>query len=255
MYDCQFKKKLNSKLFTPLSTLVNESQVDPYIITINSQIDKFNLSIQRGIDSQTGDVHYALICISENRISKLASIYSAEQLEVLKAALELIITKNGRFRAKKIVKIMLNKNVKFPVMKDIFNTIEEFVRERYFSQDGDYFYIQPRGLIEFNMYFRTYYKDFVKECALCKQISIRSLKCKHCSTPYHKVCADRFSNQQDKCISCNNRFELNESIDSVRSEDATARIQEIADFLNADSGNEEESDNESLDEAMQVDHR
>jgi hypothetical protein len=210
------------------------------------------------MDGQTGDVYYALHCISENNISKLSTIYTAEQLEVLKAALEIIITKNGRFKSKKIVKIMFNKNVKFHVIKDIYHTIDEFVKEKYFHAIGDHYYISPRGLIEFNTYFRTYFKDFVRDCVLCKAICIRPLECKHCKVPYHKICSSRFSEQQDKCINCSNAFELNESVDSVRSEDQARQknqIQQIAEWLNAsdaEEGNESEVDSD-VGETMEVD--
>jgi len=225
---------------------INENQLDSYITTINSHIDKFNLSIQRGIDSEKGDTYYALICITENAISKMASLYTAEQLEVLKTALEMIITKNGRFKAKGLVQRVLVKNVKFPVIKDIYHTIEEFVKEKYFIQIEEYFYIQPRALIEFNMYFRTYYADFVIDCALCKQLCIRPLKCAHCQTPYHKACADRFLEQQDKCLSCNSALELNRSIDSIGSPNNSQRP------MTQDLVNDDESDCESLEERMDV---
>ena len=232
---------------------VNENQLDAYITLINSNIDQFNLSISRGLDSENGDVYYALHCISENNISKLASIYSANQLEVLKAALEMVITRNGRFKAKKIVKIMLNKNVKFPVIEDIYTTIGEFAKERYFQSIGDYYYILPRGLIEFNTYFRTYYANYVKDCILCKAICTRPLVCKHCQIPYHKICSDRYSEQQDKCFSCNKSFELNSSIDSTRSVDANQSnaINQISEWLNEQEEEENHSDAES-DEAMET---
>lgn len=211
------------------------------------------MSISRGADSETGEHFYALHCISENNISKLQSIYTAEQLEVLKAALEIIITKNGRFKAKKVVKIMLNKNIKFPVIKDIFLTIEEFVKEKYFQKIDEYYYILPRALIEFNNYFRTYYKDFIQDCVLCNTIAIRPQTCKHCSVPFHKACAVRFSTEHDLCINCNNPLDLNQSVESNRSEDTSQQVktQHIADWLNG-VNSDNESDNESLEEAMEV---
>lgn len=188
---------------------------------------------------------------------------------MLKAALETIITKNGRFKSKKIVKAMLRKNVKFPTIKDIYAAIEEFVKEKYFQQIGNYYYILPRGLIEFNTYFRSYYHDFVTDCALCKTIAIRPQTCRHCSAPFHKACAERYAAQQEqiKCINCNNSFELNDSVDSVRSEDANVSapngaLSRIANWLNEqddqDSDGESnaesnaESDAGSLAEAMEV---
>lgn len=204
---------------------------------INSQLDKFNLNIARGVDDQNGEVFYALICIRENNISKLSSIYSPEQLEVLKAALELCITKNGRFASKKIVKMMLNKNVKFPVINDIYNTIDEFVREKYFQPHGLYYYPLPRTLIEFNVYYRTYYKDLIRECVLCKQICLRPVTCEHCSTFLHKICADKYYVDQDRCVGCGNQFEHNESIDSVESQNGV-------NSLNNESNSDVESDQE-----------
>lgn len=243
---------------------MNENQIDSYINLINSQIDKFNLSISRGADGHTGDTYYALHCISENNITKLSTIYTPEQLEVLKAALEMIITKNGRFKSKQIVKAMLLKNVKFPTMKDIYATIEEFVKEKYFQEIENHYYILPRGLIEFNTYFRSYYREFVVDCALCKTIAIRPQTCKHCKAPLHKACAERYASQQEqiKCINCNNSFELNESIDSIRSEDANTTVpngtSRVANWLDeqqdqdSDAESDAESDAGSLEEAMEV---
>lgn len=209
---------------------------------MNSQLDQFNLNISRGLDDQNGDIYFALICIRENNISKMSSIHSVEQLEVLKAALELLMTKNGRFKAKKIVKMMLNKHVKFPVINDIYLTIENFTEEKYFQESNGYYYALPRTLIEFNVYFRTYYNDFVKDCVLCKQICIRPVGCKHCSVSLHKICADRYHLEEDKCIGCGKQFELNESIQSDVSDDDRSETQ----------NDEIESEDESEDEDMEV---
>lgn len=238
--------------------------MDAYINQINSKIDKFNLSISRGADPQNADItYYALHCISENNITKLSAIYTPEQLEVLKAALEIVITKNGRFKAKKIVQMMLHKNVKFPVINDIYATIDEFVKEKYFQPMGNYFYILPRALIEFNTYFRSYYHEFVQDCTLCKAIAIRPHTCKHCSAAFHKACADRYASEegQYKCINCNNSFELNDSVDSVRSENAIERMpgvsvamSRVADWLNEEqeTDSDAESSSGSLAEAMDI---
>ena len=183
---------------------------------------------------------------------------------MLKAALETVITKDGRFKSKKIVKTMLNKNVKFPVINDIYATIDEFVREKYFQQIDEYHYILPRALIEFNTYFRSYYRDFVTDCALCKAIVIRPHTCRHCSAPFHKACADRYTSDQagEKCISCNNSFELNDSVDSIQSEDAnatlsgTGALSRVADWLNEtqEPDSDAESNPGSLAEAMDIEH-
>lgn len=194
-----FKKSLEQcNEHVPDNEQEKKRQLVQFIHVISDHIAPFHLDVKKGVSEEDGSNFYCLINNVENYITRMASDYTATELEFFKKLVEQIVENDGAIGSTAALNIVvpdrrLSKN-------DAQDLLLKLERDRWIVQKQGKLLLSIRAILELGQYMQEVYPDSIKKCHVCKQICLRGQMCEECGVKIHYHCATRFFTHQENPV-------------------------------------------------------
>ncbi|XP_028417117.1 non-structural maintenance of chromosomes element 1 homolog isoform X2 [Dendronephthya gigantea] len=175
------------------------------INTINNALQPLFLEIRKGVSEDDGKYYYGLVNSSEDQISKLATSYTAHDVEYFRKVLDTFVqSDDGTATSVELLHgaADLQKSMSASHAEKLLNM---WVKGKWLSQSlGDY-WLGPRAVLELQPYLKRVYEDYVMDCKICMDFVLRGQSCVACDFKIHHHCAARYFKGRSvrKCSNCN----------------------------------------------------
>ncbi|KAG9470258.1 non-structural maintenance of chromosomes element 1 homolog [Eleutherodactylus coqui] len=180
-------------------------KLDDFIGVINKHLQPLFMQIRKGTDENDGRRYYALVNIAENDVTKMATCYAENELELFRKTMDLIIdSDNGFASSTNILNLADQLQTKKMKKKEVEQLLQDFVHEKWLiEKDGEYS-LHTRCIMEMEHYIQRTYQDIVKTCDICHNIAIQGQLCDNCGIKIHLTCtATYFKGQAEpRCPQC-----------------------------------------------------
>lgn len=181
-------------------------KLEDFIKIINHQLQPLFMQIRRGISEENGKQHYALVNLAETEITRMASDYAENELELFRKTMDLIVmSENGFASSMDILNLADQLHTKKMKKKEVEQVLHHLVQDSWLSEKKGEYTLSTRCIIEMEQYIRTMYEDTVKVCNICHNITIQSQMCENCSIHMHIPCLARYfqgRTENPRCPHC-----------------------------------------------------
>ncbi|XP_029433367.1 non-structural maintenance of chromosomes element 1 homolog isoform X2 [Rhinatrema bivittatum] len=180
-------------------------KLDDFVSVINVQLQSLFMQIRKGMAEDDGRQYYALVNLAETEITKMATDYAENELELFRKTMDLIIqSDNGFASSTSILNLSDQLQTKKMKKKEAEQVLQSFVQDKWLSEEGEYT-LSTRCLMEMESYLCNTYQDMVSKCNLCGTIAIQRQICETCGIQIHLACvATYFKGQSEPhCPNCN----------------------------------------------------
>ncbi|KAJ2310990.1 hypothetical protein H4R23_002065 [Coemansia sp. Cherry 401B] len=186
--------------------------------TVNSRLARYSLELRSSMEQVSGERSWALINTKADAIATSATPYSPVQLTILKHLIERIFTdQRGNF-ALDLHTAVREATAKGPASfsrKDAQEAIDWFCADGWLQSTGGWVMLGQRACTELQAYLSDGFANYVRVCALCKEMATQGVVCGACGAFVHPYCADRLSETSKarllSCPSCRQPMEAPES--------------------------------------------
>ena len=188
-------------------TVSISDEFDQYIRPINQMINPFRMQITKGLDEETGHAYYAVVNLVDNHLSRLFCLYTQEQLNVIRRALDMIITSpRCMFSAKRLIARCYELGTKM-TPATIRQLLSDLVNQQFLTRVDNHYTLGIRGCIEMEPYYLINYTSMVEVCNTCKVFCVRGEHCASCDIKLHFPCLNRcISELQGACPGCSQQW-------------------------------------------------
>ncbi|NP_001083134.1 non-structural maintenance of chromosomes element 1 homolog [Xenopus laevis] len=181
-------------------------KLDDFVGVLNRHLQPLFMTIEKGVGEEDGLTYYALVNRVENDITKMASDYAENELELFRKTMELIIlSDNGFATSISILNLADELQSKKMKKKEVEQLLQSFVQEKWLiGRNGEYT-LHTRCIMELEHYIRNTYQDVAKICNVCRKVAIQSQLCENCGIPLHLQCAGKYfhGKANPTCPNCN----------------------------------------------------
>ncbi|KAM6299371.1 non-structural maintenance of chromosomes element 1 homolog [Aegotheles albertisi] len=181
-------------------------KLDDFISTVNSHLQPLFMQIRKGMSEDDGRAHYALVNLAETEITKMASDYTENELELFKKTMDLIIlSENGFASSTDILNLADTLKTKKMKKKEAEQVLKVFVDDKWLSERSGEYTLHTRCIIEMEQYILSNYHDVARKCNICHSLAIQSQVCESCGTGMHLPCVRKYFRAQTepRCPQCN----------------------------------------------------
>ncbi|XP_039766839.1 non-structural maintenance of chromosomes element 1 homolog isoform X3 [Ornithorhynchus anatinus] len=110
-------------------------KLDDFIGIINSLLQPLFMEIRKGMSEEEGKPYYALVNLTETEITKMATDYAENELELFKKTMDLIIiSENGFAPSMSILNLSDQLQTKKMKKKEVEQLLHNFVRDKWLSE-------------------------------------------------------------------------------------------------------------------------
>uniref|UniRef100_A0A8D0GS87 Non-structural maintenance of chromosomes element 1 homolog n=2 Tax=Sphenodon punctatus TaxID=8508 RepID=A0A8D0GS87_SPHPU len=180
-------------------------KLDDFIDVINVNLQPLFMEIRKGISEDDGKTYYALVNLAETEITKMASDYSENELELFKKTIDLIIaSENGFASSTNILNLADQLRPKKMKKKEAEQVLQSLVQDKWLSEkDGEYT-LHTRSIIEMEQFLLNRYQDLARKCHICRSLAVQSQVCEDCGIGMHLPCVAKFFRGQTepRCPQC-----------------------------------------------------
>ncbi|KAE8579564.1 hypothetical protein XENTR_v10024094 [Xenopus tropicalis] len=164
--------------------------LDDFVGVLNKHLQPLFMKIEKGVGEEDGLTYYALVNRVENDITKMASDYAENELELFRKTMELIIiSENGFAPSISILNLADELQSKKMKKKEVEQLLQSFVQDKWLiGRNGEYT-LHTRCIMELEHYILNTYQDVAKICNVCHKIAIQCQLCENCGIPLHLQCA------------------------------------------------------------------
>ncbi|KAK7174459.1 hypothetical protein R3I93_001619 [Phoxinus phoxinus] len=183
-------------------------RLDDFINVINAQLQPLFMYIRKGMSEENGLEYYALVNMTETDITRMASDYADNELELFRKTMDLIVdSESGSASSTDILNSADSLRTKKLKKKETEHVLNKFVQDKWLNEkDGEYT-LSVRCVVEMEQYMRTIYPDLIKVCHVCHNIALQCQMCENpaCGIKVHLPCAARYfrARSDPHCPSCN----------------------------------------------------
>ncbi|XP_017512095.2 non-structural maintenance of chromosomes element 1 homolog isoform X2 [Manis javanica] len=180
-------------------------KLEDFINNINSVLESLYIEIKKGVTEDDGRPIYALVNLATTSISKMASDFAENELDLFRKALELIIDSESGFASStNILNLVDQLKGKKMRKKEAEQVLQKFVQNKWLIEEGE-FTLHSRAILEMEQYIRETYPDAVKVCDICHSLLIQGQSCETCGIRMHLPCVAKYfqSNSEPRCPHCN----------------------------------------------------
>ncbi|KFP72730.1 Non-structural maintenance of chromosomes element 1, partial [Apaloderma vittatum] len=181
-------------------------KLDNFISTVNSHLQPLFMQIRKGISEGDGRAHYALVNLAETEITKMASDYTENELELFRKTMDLIISsENGFASSTDILNLADQLKTKKMKKKEAEQVLKVFVEDKWLSERNGEYTLHTRCIIEMEQYILSNYQDMARKCNICHSLAIQSQVCESCGIGMHLLCVRKYFKVQTepRCPQCN----------------------------------------------------
>ncbi|XP_053413081.1 non-structural maintenance of chromosomes element 1 homolog isoform X3 [Nycticebus coucang] len=186
-------------------------KLEDFINNINSVLESLYIEIKKGFTEDDGRPIYALVNLATTSISKMATDFAENELDLFRKALELIIdSETGFASSTNILNLVDQLKGKKMRKKEAEQVLQKFVQNKWLIEKEGEFTLHTRAILEMEQYIRETYPDAVKICNICHSLLIQSFlfqgqSCETCGIKMHLPCVAKYfqSNSEPRCPHCN----------------------------------------------------
>lgn len=181
-------------------------KLEDFINNINSVLESLYIEIKKGVTEDDGRPIYALVNLATTSISKMASDFAENELDLFRKALELIIDSDTGFASStNILNLVDQLKGKKMRKKEAEHVLQKFVQSKWLIEKEGEFTLHGRAILEMDQYIRETYPDAVKVCNICRSLLIQGQSCETCGIRMHLPCVAKYfqSNSEPHCPHCN----------------------------------------------------
>ncbi|XP_055154105.2 non-structural maintenance of chromosomes element 1 homolog isoform X1 [Symphalangus syndactylus] len=181
-------------------------KLEDFINNINSVLESLYIEIKRGVTEDDGRPIYALVNLATTSISKMATDFAENELDLFRKALELIIdSETGFASSTNILNLVDQLKGKKMRKKEAEQVLQKFVQNKWLIEKEGEFTLHGRAILEMEQYIRETYPDAVKICNICHSLLIQGQSCETCGIRMHLPCVAKYfqSNAEPHCPHCN----------------------------------------------------
>uniref|UniRef100_A0A4W2C8M8 Non-structural maintenance of chromosomes element 1 homolog n=1 Tax=Bos indicus x Bos taurus TaxID=30522 RepID=A0A4W2C8M8_BOBOX len=149
-------------------------KLEDFINTINSVLESLYIEIKKGVTEDDGRPIYALVNLATTSVSKMASDFAENELDLFRKALELIIDSDTGFASStNILNLVDQLKGKKMRKKEAEHVLQKFVQNKWLIEKEGEFTLHGRAILEMDQYIRETYPDAVKVCNICRSLLIQ----------------------------------------------------------------------------------
>uniref|UniRef100_G1PB56 Non-structural maintenance of chromosomes element 1 homolog n=1 Tax=Myotis lucifugus TaxID=59463 RepID=G1PB56_MYOLU len=181
-------------------------KLEDFIHNINSVLESLYIEIKKGVTEDDGRPIYALVNLATTAISKMASDFAENELDLFRKALELIIdSETGFASSTNILNVVDQLKGKKMRKKEAEQVLQKFVQNKWLIEKEGEFTLHTRAILEMEQHIRETYPDAVKICNICHGLLIQGQSCETCGIRMHLPCVAKYfqSNSEPRCPNCN----------------------------------------------------
>ncbi|XP_053327081.1 non-structural maintenance of chromosomes element 1 homolog [Spea bombifrons] len=182
-----------------------QDRLDDFIDVINKHLQPLFMQIRKRISEDDGKRYYALVNLAENEITKMASDYAENELELFRKTMDLIVTsENGFASSTRLLNLSDELQTRKIKKKEVEQLLQKFVQEKWLIEREGEYTLHTRCIMELEPYIRNTFQD-VKICNICRDVAIQSQMCETCGIQIHIPCAGKYFKGQAEphCPNCN----------------------------------------------------
>lgn len=200
-------------------------KLEDFINNINSVLESLYIEIKKGVTEDDGRPIYALVNLATTSVSKMASDFAENELDLFRKALELIIDSESGFASStNILNLVDQLKGKKMRKKEAEQVLQKFVQNKWLIEKEGEFTLHGRAILEMEQYIREVYPDAVKVCNICHGLLIQGQSCETCGIRMHLPCVAKYfqSNAEPRCPHCNDYWphEIPEVFDPEKEREA-----------------------------------
>ncbi|KAM4631589.1 non-structural maintenance of chromosomes element 1 homolog isoform 1-T3 [Discoglossus pictus] len=181
-------------------------KLDDFIAVINKHLQPLFMQIRKGTSEEDGHRYYTLVNLAQTEITKMASDYAENELELFRKTMDLIIqSDNGFASSTNILNLADQLQSKKMKKKEVEQLLQSFVQDKWLiERDGEYT-LHTRCIMEMEHYIRNTYQEMAKICNICHDLAIQSQMCETCGIYIHLPCVGKYFKGQAEphCPHCN----------------------------------------------------
>ncbi|XP_006896637.1 PREDICTED: non-structural maintenance of chromosomes element 1 homolog [Elephantulus edwardii] len=181
-------------------------KLEDFINHINGVLESLYIEIKKGITEDDGRPVYALVNLATTPVSKMASDFAENELDLFRKALELIIDSESGFASStNILNLVDQLKGKKMRKKEAEQVLQKFVQNKWLIEKDGEFTLHSRAILEMEQYIRETFPDSVKMCNICHGILIQGQSCETCGIRMHLPCVAKYfqSITEPHCPHCN----------------------------------------------------
>ncbi|MGH0144846.1 UNVERIFIED_CONTAM: hypothetical protein FKN15_035199 [Acipenser sinensis] len=134
------------------------------------------MQIRKGMSEEDGQQYYALVNLADTEITRMASDYSDNELELFRKAMDLIVeSENGMACSTDILNLADKLQSKKMKKKEVEGVLQRLVVDKWLCEKNGEYTLSTRCIMEMEQYIRNMYQDLVKLCNICHNIAIQGL--------------------------------------------------------------------------------
>uniref|UniRef100_A0A8C5QZH9 Non-structural maintenance of chromosomes element 1 homolog n=1 Tax=Leptobrachium leishanense TaxID=445787 RepID=A0A8C5QZH9_9ANUR len=185
-------------------------KLDEFIDALNKHLQPVFMQIQKGVGEHDGKRYYTLVNLAENDITKMASDYTENELELFKKTLEfIIVAENGFAPSTLILNLADQLQSKKMKKKEVEQLLQRFVQDKWLiERDGEYT-LHTRCIMEMDHYLRNTYQELVRVCNICHGVAIQNQLCQSCGIAVHVPCMGKYlkGHTSPQCPNCKGQWD------------------------------------------------
>ncbi|XP_028670282.1 non-structural maintenance of chromosomes element 1 homolog [Erpetoichthys calabaricus] len=180
-------------------------KLDDFVNEINTHLQPMFMHIRCGMSEEDGQQYYALVNLADTEITRMATDYSDNELELFRKAMDLILdSDNGLASSTDILNLADTVQTKKMKKKDAEQVLQRLVQNKWLCEKNGEYSLSTRCIIEMEPYIRNVYQDSV--CNICHNVAVQSQMCENslCGIRMHFPCVARVFRGQPEphCPAC-----------------------------------------------------
>ncbi|KAJ7305697.1 hypothetical protein JRQ81_010063 [Phrynocephalus forsythii] len=180
-------------------------RLDDFVRVVNGQLRPLSMEIRKGLSEESGRTFYALVNLAETEITKMASDYSENELELFKKIMDLVVLSGNGFASSTEILNMADqlkpKRMKKAEAEQLLQTL---VQDKWLCEREGEYTLHVRAILELEQYILCHYPEDARKCHLCHSLSIQSQVCEDCGVALHMRCLAKYFQTQTerRCPNC-----------------------------------------------------
>lgn len=148
---------------------------------INEMLDTYGMTIKKGLDhaDNNGSFVYALVNLTQDDPSKMATNYSALELAFMRNCISVIA--ENEFEASETVIIhharLMKGEGKDMNIKDAQRCIHAFIEDGWLIETSKGVILSPRLIMELEQYLESEYEQYTAKCQRCEKLVTKGYRC------------------------------------------------------------------------------
>ncbi|XP_053132474.1 non-structural maintenance of chromosomes element 1 homolog isoform X3 [Hemicordylus capensis] len=180
-------------------------RLDDFIQVVNAQLRPLSMEVRKGLAEEDGRTYHALVNLAETEVTKMASDYSENELELFKKTMDLImLSESGLASSTEILNSADQLKPKKMKKREAEQVLQNLVQDQWLSEKEGEYALHPRCILELEQYILRHYPGTARKCHICHSLSVQSQVCETCGIGMHLPCSAKYFQAQTapRCPQC-----------------------------------------------------